>query len=166
MGGDDAQDLLHAAVQAARIAFGGVGVAPETDHQAGILAGAQHIPELLLAEEIVALLGRLVVGMHPERHPVVYVQMPDTQGELTPVPVVQFFSDHAVEVGVHHFGKAVAPEPARAHQRVAVAQVRQLELLRPPGILILQGAEGERIQFLLFFHDCKNNKKALSLPYG
>ena len=166
VGGDDAQDLVHAAVLAARIELGGIGIAPEADHQTGILAGAQHIPEFLLAEKIIALFGRLVVGMYPERHPAVDVQMPDTQGELPAVPVVQVFADHAVEVGVHHFGKAVAPEPARAHQRVAVAQVRQLELLHSPGIFVLQGAEGERIQFLLFFHDCKNNKKALSLPYG
>ena len=143
--GDDVEQLLHAAVQAFRVEGRGVGVPTETGHRARILAGAQHVPDLLLAEEVVTLRSRLVVRVYAQRHPPADRELPDTHRELSPVEIVDVVPDHAVEVGVHHFGDAVAGQPALAHQRVAVPQVRQPEGLAAPGVVVLQGAETQGI---------------------
>ena len=66
--GHHIEDILHAAVEAFRIDLGSVRVAAEARQDAGVGAGAQDIPEFLLAQEIVALRGGLVVRMDPERH--------------------------------------------------------------------------------------------------
>ena len=136
---------FDAAVEALGVHLRGIRIAPETHHQAGIRAGAQDVPEFLLTQEIITLRGGLVVRMHPQRHAALDVQHAHADRELPAVVFVYIVPDHTVEIGIHQFGETVARQPSLADQRIAISQVRELEFLAAPGVIVLQGAELDRI---------------------
>ena len=143
--GDEVQQRILLPLAERRPELAGVAVPEETGPDAGVLPRAQHVPELVLAEEVVPLGGNLIPGMHLQRHITLHLEHAHADGKLPPVVLVEAVTRDAVEVGVHKFPQAVACEPAVPHQGVAVAEVCELEFLASPGVLVLQGAELHRV---------------------
>ena len=65
--GDCIHHLVCSVGLAGRVEIRRVAVVPESCQYAGILPGAEYVPELLLAEKIISLCGNLVPRMHLQR---------------------------------------------------------------------------------------------------
>ena len=140
----------------------GVHVILPAQPDAGIPAGAHHVPEFLLAEEIVAGTGRLVVGMDAEGHLPAHADMAHAHRELASEIGENVFPDHAVHIHIHYVAHRVAGKPAVVDERIAVSQVGEPEGLGAPAVFVADGAEPERIKLSIFFHAAKVMKKTLS----
>ena len=95
---DFAQKPVHIAFGAAPAELARIGVPAESYMQLRTFSRAQHIPDLLLAEQVVALFGGFIVGMHLEGHLPVDFQIADADGKLTPVVFVDRVADYSDDI--------------------------------------------------------------------